>query len=391
MKLEPIAKNVFYVGVNDTSRKMFDAFLPLSEGTSYNSYLIEGSEKTVLIDTVDHIKSEELLKNLKQVKKIDYIVANHAEQDHSGSLREVLKKYPEAKVLTTAYCKSMLIDLLHIREDSFELVVENQEVSLGDKTLRFIFTPWVHWPETFSTYLIEEKILFSCDFFGAHMSNKNIFVSDNESENVIKQAKIYFAAIMMPFRELIKRNLEKVNSLELEMIAPSHGPIYKNPELILNAYQSWTTGENKDKVLIPYLSMHGSTEVLVRDLEKKLRAENIEAVVVDIEKEGMLGIVEHLVDSRFVIVGTPTMLNEAHPLVVLTMNVIRLLKSKIEFVGIIGSYGWGGRTIETIENALGDMEKEYFEPIMIKGLPKTNDLDEISKLIEKIISKIENN
>ena len=380
--MKEIKKGVSCVGVNDFERKVFDALLPLPHGTSYNSYLVEGSEKVALIDTVDHTKSEELLANLESVKKIDYIVSNHAEQDHSGSIKLVLEKYPKAKVLTTAYCKSMLMDLHHIKEEKFELVAENEEVSLGDKTLKFIFTPWAHWPETMSTYLMEDKILFSCDFLGAHVASDELFVGDEKE--ALKHAKIYYAEIMMPFREVLKRNIEKVEALDIEMIAPSHGPIYDKPSLIIDGYKSWIFDEPKNKVLIPYVSMHGSTEVLVRNLEKKLKEKDIEVVVVNLEKENLGVLAEHLVDSKFIILGVPTLLNEAHPVVTMTANLARMLKPKFKFAGIVGSYGWGGRVVESVQNSLEGMDIEFLEPVLIKGLPREKDLEEISNLVESI-------
>lgn len=383
-----LKKGVSYVGVNDKTRKVFDALLPLHNGTSYNSYLVKGSEKTALIDTVDFSKSEELLENLKGIKKIDYIVSNHAEQDHSGSIKVVLEKYPEARVLTTAYCKSMLMDLHHMDEDKFELIVENDEISLGDKTLKFIFTPWAHWPETMSTYLVEDKILFSCDFFGAHFASDDLFVSDEEK--ALKNAKIYYSEIMMPFRNILKRNIEKVEALDIEIIAPSHGLIYNNPKLIIEAYKSWINDEPKNKVLIPYVSMHGSTEVLVRDLEKKLKENDIEVVVVDLEKEDLGVVAEHLVDSKFIIFGVPTLLNEAHPVITMAANVARMLKPKASHAVIVGSYGWGGRVIESVVNSLEGLQLEFFDPVLIKGLAREKDFEEISTLVESI-KKIINN
>ena len=380
--MNEIKKNIYSVGVNDKTRKVFDALLPLPKGTSYNSYLIKGSEKVALIDTVDDTKADELLENLKDIEKLDYIISNHAEQDHSGSIKVVLEKYPEAKVLTGAYCKSMLIDLHHIEEEKFQLIAENEEISLGDKTLKFIFTPWVHWPETMSTYLIEDKILFSCDFFGSHLASENLIVKDESK--ILKDAKIYYAEIMMPFREIIKRNIEKVEELGIEIIAPSHGPIYTNPSLIIDAYKSWIFDEAKDKVLVPYVSMHGSTEALVRDLEKKLKENNIETVLVNLEKEDLGAVAEHLVDSKFIILGVPTLLNEAHPVISMTANVARLLKPKAKYAGLVGSYGWGGRVIESVQSSLEGLDVEFLEPVLVKGLPREKDLEEISKLVESI-------
>ena len=380
--MEYLKKGVIGVGVNDFDRKVFDALLPLPHGTSYNSYLVKGSEKTVLIDTVDHTKSEELLANLKDIKKIDYIISNHAEQDHSGSIAVVLEKYPEAKVLTNAYCKSMLMDLHHIENEKFELVADNDEICLGDKTLKFILTPWAHWPETMSTYLVEDKILFSCDFFGAHVAGEELFVRDEKE--ALRHAKIYYAEIMMPFKEVLKRNIEKVEALDIKMIAPSHGPIHKNPNLIIDGYKSWIFDEPKDKVLIPYVSMHGSTEVLVRDLEKKLKENNIEVVVANLEKEDLGVLAEHLVDSKFVILGVPTLLNEAHPVVTMTANVARMLKPKFKYASIVGSYGWGGRVVESVQNSLEGMDIEFLEPVLVKGLAREKDFEEITKMVESI-------
>jgi len=386
--MEYLKKGVNSVGVNDFERKVFDALLPLPHGTSYNSYLIEGSEKIALIDTVDHTKTEELLKNLESIKKIDYIVSNHAEQDHSGSIKAVLDKFPEALILTGAYCKSMLMDLHHIEEEKFKLIEENEEVSLGDKTLKFIFTPWAHWPETMSTYLVEDKILFSCDFFGSHLASNKLFVE--EKEDVLKHAKIYYAEIMMPFREVLKRNIEKIEKLDIEMIAPSHGPVYSNPSSIINAYKTWIYDEPRDKILVPYVSMHGSTEVLVRDLEKKLKENNIEVVLVNLEKEDLGAVAEHLVDSKFIILGVPTLLNEAHPVITMTANVARLLKPKAKYAGLIGSYGWGGRVVESVKKSLEGLSVEFLEPVLIKGLPREEDLEEITRLVENIKKTINN-
>ncbi len=380
--MQKITKDVFYVGVNDKAKKMFDAFFPLDKGTSYNSYLIKGSEKTVLIDTVDESKKEEYLKNLAKIKKIDYIVSNHAEQDHSGSIRAVLKKYPEAKVLTSAYCKSMLMDLHNINENRFELIVENQEFSLGGKTLKFVFTPWAHWPETFSTYLIEDKILFSCDFFGAHVAFDKMF--DGDKESTIKYSKIYFALIMMPFREVLKRNIEKVEELDIELICPSHGPLHKKVEKIISLYKKWISTEKENKVLIPYVTMHGSTKLLVKNLEEKLREKNIETFIFNLEEKNICDIAPHLVDSKVIIFGTPTILGEAHPAVSNIANLTRMLKVKTEGVGVVGSYGWGGRAVEAIYESLGEINTNFLKSVMIKGLPDEKDFEIISSLAEEI-------
>ncbi len=255
--------NVYAVGAIDWDSRLFDRLIPLPDGTSYNSYLIKGSDKTALLDTVDPAKTKVLLNNLVKlgIDKINYVIAHHAEQDHSGSLPDVLLVYPDAKVVTNPKCKGMLIDLLGIEDDKFVTVEDGETLSLGDKTLQFVYLPWVHWPETMGTYLKEDKILFPCDFFGAHLATSSLFVDDEAV--VYESAKRYFAEIMMPFRRQINANLAKLNDMEIETIAPSHGPVYNRPEFILDAYKDWASEAVKNEVVVAYVSMHGSTAKMV--------------------------------------------------------------------------------------------------------------------------------
>ncbi len=248
MKNRQLRPNVYSVGAIDWDVRLFDRLIPLPDGTSYNSYLVLGSEKTVLIDTVDPAKTGVLLNNLVKVgvDKLDYIVSNHGEQDHSGSLSDVLLMYPDSKIVTNSKCKQMLIDLLDVEEGKFVTVDDGQELSLGDKTLRFVYTPWVHWPETMSTYVPEDKILFSCDFFGAHLATSSLFVDDEAS--VYEAAKRYYAEIMMPFRKQINNNLKKLSDLPIEFIAPSHGPVHNRPSFIIDAYKDWSSDTVKTKL-----------------------------------------------------------------------------------------------------------------------------------------------
>lgn len=199
---------VFCLGSVDWDRRLFDTLIPLPDGTSYNAYLIKGSEKTVLLDTVDPPLADELMAQLEDVPRIDFVVSLHAEQDHSGTIPKILEKYPAAKLITTPKAKEMLIDLLKISDEKFLPVKDGEILSLGDRTLKFIYTPWVHWPETMVAWLEQDKILFSCDFFGSHIATTDLFVTDQG--RVYEAAKRYFAEIMMPFRSIIKKNLEKL-------------------------------------------------------------------------------------------------------------------------------------------------------------------------------------
>jgi len=385
MKVRQIMPDVYWSGAIDWDRRLFDSLIPLPDGTSYNAYLIKGTEKTVLLDTVDPSMSYVLLAQLKDIQNIDYIVVHHVEQDHSGSLPIVLEKYKSAKVLISTRGKDMLIDHLHIPQDRIITVEDGETLSLGDKTLRFIYTPWVHWPETMSTYLVEDKILFTCDFFGSHLATNELYARDKS--RVYEAAKRYYAEIMMPFRGIIKKNLEKIKDIEISIIAPSHGPLYDEPEFIIEAYEDWTSDKPKNTVVIPYISMHNSTKIMVEYFicsltQKDIRVERFDLASVDLGKLAM-----SLVDAATVVVGTPTVLAGPHPNVVYAVYLLNALRPKTRYVSVIGSYGWGGKTLEILKGMLTNLKVELLEPVLVKGLPNEEDLKAIDKLASSIAEK----
>lgn len=390
MSVDEIATRVFFVGVQDWDRRLFDELIPLPDGTSYNAYLIKGSEKTVLIDSVDPPKSTKLMANLKKLKaeKIDYVVCNHAEQDHSGAIPDIVESYPGAKVITNKKCKNLLIDHLLIPEDKFITIDDGGTISLGDKTLEFVLTPWVHWPETMCTYLREDKILFSCDFFGSHLATSDLFVK-NEAK-VIEDAKRYYAEIMMPFRTIIKKNIEKIEHLGFEIIAPSHGPIYNKPEIIVNAYKEWISDKVEDTVLIPYVSMHGSTEKMVSFLTEKLMDKGIAVKPFNLTKTDLGDLAMSLVDAATVIIGTPTVLTGPHPAAVYAVTLVNALRPKVRFASIIGSYGWGGKTVEVIKQNMSNLKVELLDPVLIKGHPREEDFKSLEKLADEVAMRHKN-
>jgi flavorubredoxin len=385
--MRQLKPNVYAVGAIDWDARLFDRLIPLPDGTSYNSYVVRGNEKTVLFDTVDPAKTDVLLANLVRlgIDKIDYVVAHHGEQDHSGSLSDVLLIYPDAKVVTNPKCKGMLIDLLDIEDDKFITVEDGQNLSLGDKTLQFIYTPWVHWPETMSTYLIEDRILFSCDFFGAHLATSSLFVDDKAK--VLEDAKRYYAEIMMPFRRQINSNLDKLTEFQIDMIAPSHGPVYDHPELIIEAYRDWVSETVKNEVIVAYVSMHGSTGKMVSYfvealMDKGITVKQFELSTVDIGKLAMA-----LVDAATVVIATPMVLAGAHPAVVYAAFLANALRPKTKFASIIGSYGWGGKMVEQLTGMMSNIKAEILEPVLSKGEPKENDFAAIEKLADDIHTK----
>ena len=385
--MRELKPDVYAVGAVDWDRRLFDELVPLPDGTSYNAYLVKGSEKTALLDTVDPSKTDVLIDNLVEVgvDRIDYIVAHHGEQDHSGSIPDILMLYPDAKVVTNPKCRGMLIDLLNIADDKFITVEDGQTLSLGGKTLQFVYIPWVHWPETLGTYLQEDKIFFPCDFFGSHLATSSLFVNDEAV--VYEAAKRYYAEIMMPFRGPIKKNLEKIKALEIEMIAPSHGPVHDKPEFIINAYKDWVSDQVKNEVILPYVSMHDSTRKMVEHfvgalIERGITVRQFKLSATDI---GKLAI--SLVDAATIVVGSPTVLTGAHPLAAYAAILANALRPKTKFASIIGSYGWGGRCSEQLAGLLSNLKVEIIEPVIAKGCPKDDDFVALDRLADQILAK----
>ncbi len=387
MSSRKIKSGIYSVGAIDWDRRMFDELIPLPNGTSYNSYLIIGSEKIALIDTVDPAKEEILVQNLRdaKVERLDYIIANHAEQDHSGAIPKILELFPDAKVVTNEKCKGFLKDFLLIPDEKFIVIKDGDTISLGDKTLRFVFTPWVHWPETMTTYLVEDKILFTCDFFGSHLATSSLFAEENGS--LLDGAKRYYAEIMMPFRTAVRKDIEKISQLDIDMIAPSHGPIYKNPTFIIDAYRDWTSDDVKNEVVIPYVSMHGSTEKMVSYFTDALIRRGITVKPFNLPKSDTGELAMALVDTATVVIATPMVLAGAHPAAVYAAFLTNALRPKLKFVSMLGSYGWGGMFVEQIKSLLGNLKAEIIEPVIIKGYPKQEDFDKLEKLADEILER----
>ncbi len=381
-----IRPGVFSVGVIDWDRRLFDELIPLPDGTSYNAYVVRGSEKTALIDTADPPMAEVLMENLEglALDRLDYVVANHAEQDHSGSIPRVLERFPEAKVICTSRCQELLEEHLKVPAEKFETAEDKSTLPLGDKTLEFLYTPWVHWPETMSTYLREDKILFSCDFFGTHYATSDLFADERI---IYEPAKRYYAEIMMPFRVIIRKNLEIVEALDLEMIAPSHGPLHSDPSFIIEAYRDWSSEDVKNEVVIPYVSMHGSTKLMVDHLVDALIAREIGVKRFDIAASDLGKMAMALVDAATLVLGTCTVLAGPHPNAALVAFLANALRPKTRFASVIGSYGWGGKTVKVIQDMMPHLKVEMIEPVLAKGLPGEEEYLALDRLADEILKR----
>ena len=385
MNPRKICDGVQWMGAIDWNRRLFDSLIPLPDGTSYNAYLIQGSEKTALIDTVDPAMADVLKRQLVNVEKLDYIVSQHAEQDHSGTIPLVLEMYSQSIVVCSPKAKDLLADHLRIPAERIKTVEDGETLSLGDKTLRFIHTPWVHWPETMVSCLPEDRILFTCDFLGSHIAMSNLYAG--EDPYVIEAAKRYYAEIMMPFRKTIQNNLKKLLECEFDLIAPSHGPIYDRPERILSVYQDWVSDKVSNLVVIPYISMHGSTETMVDYLvaalaERGVTVQKFELSTTDIGKLAMA-----LVDAATIVIGTPTVHVGPHPSVFSATHLANALRPKLKYAAIIGSYGWGTKAVEQISGLIPNLKVEVLGAVLCKGRPQDETFAALDSLADAIRDK----
>lgn len=385
MKARKICDRVDLVGAVDWNRRLFDSLIPLPDGTSYNAYLVWGSKKTALIDTADPPMAGVLMKQLEHVKYVDYIVSQHAEQDHAGAIPFVLDKFPDAVLICSPKAKDMLIEHLHVPGGRIKTVADGEEISLGDRTLKFIHTPWVHWPETMCTYLPEDRILFTCDLFGSHLAVSRLYAGDDP--HVAEAAKRYYAEIMMPFRKIIKNNIDKIEKLDYDYIAPSHGPVYDQPALIVDAYREWISDAVANKVVIPYISMHGSTETMVNYLVASLAEYHIDVQPFDLTVADLGNLAMALVDAATIVIGTPTVHFGPHPSVFAASHLANSLKPKLRYAAIIGSYGWGTKASEQIAALIPNLKVEVLDSVLCKGLPRDEDFANLDALAAKIQEK----
>jgi len=373
------------MGAVDWNRRLFDSLIPLPDGTSYNAYLVRGTGKTALIDAVDPAMLEILKRHLAHVDRVDYIIAQHAEQDHAGGIPFVMEKYPEAIVICSPKAKDLLITHLDVPENKIRTVADGESLSLGGKTLKFIHTPWVHWPETMSTYLAEDRIVFTCDFLGAHIASSELFAGDDIY--VIEAAKRYYAEIMMPFRSMVRSNLKKIRELQFDLIAPSHGQIYDKPERILAAYEDWSSDRVENRVVLPYVSMHGSTELMVDHLvaalaERGVAVQKFELTTTDIGKLAMA-----LVDAATIVIGAPTVHMGPHPAVFSATHLANALRPKLKYAAIIGSYGWSTQVVERISGLIPNLKVEVLGTVLCRGLPRAATFAELDALADAIRAK----
>jgi flavorubredoxin len=389
-KTVEICPNIFWVGVEDWNRKVFDALIPLPYGTSYNSYLIVGKNKIALIDTVNPGFEDTLMNKISQVlplERIDYVIMNHAEPDHANGIPTIMKAANRAKVVATQLGVNMAGIFFDVPADRRMVVKEGDTLELGDKTLKFIEAPWLHWPETMFTFGVEDRILFPCDFFGAHIASDRLY-ADEVSALLLPEAKRYYAEIMMPFAASAREALEKVKPLDSRIVAPSHGPVYRDPRPIIEAYEKWTTGPLEKKVVVVYVSMWGSTQALERIITETIASEGVEAVPYNLTVADISHVLRELVDASAVVIGTPTVLGGAHPLATYATELVASFGVRGKIAAVFGSFGWGGGAAKRIKARLEQGGFQVVDVLEIRGPPKPEHVKKAVALGKVVAEKV---
>ncbi|MCX6997653.1 MAG: FprA family A-type flavoprotein [Kiritimatiellaeota bacterium] len=385
MNRREIRPGIEWVGAVDWQRQLFDELIPLPRGTSYNAYLVRGREKTALLDAVDPAFRAVLFQRLEGVERIDYLVAHHAEQDHSGAIPDVLARFPEAKVLATPKGVQFLQELLAVPADRLQAVQDGETLALGGRTLRFLHMPWVHWPETMVSFLEEDKVLFPCDLFGSHLATSDLWARDEAA--VLDAARMYYAQILMHAPVVIRKYIERIQALGPALIAPSHGPVYDRPALILEAYRRWAGGVVANKVVLPYVSMHGSTALLVQRLIESLTARGVSVQPFELAHLRLDQFAAALVDAATIVFAAPAVLGGAHPLAAFVAALVDAYKPPVKYAGYLGSYGWSRGQIGKTAEMLPHLKVEVLDPVLCAGLPRVADLEAVDRLAAQIAEK----
>ena len=394
MPIVTLAPDVYCVGVKDPGLTIFDIVIPTEHGTTYNSYLVKGTEKTALIDCVKRPFAAEFLRNIEEilpVSKLDYVIVNHSEPDHAGALVELLERNPAVTLLLSRSAKTFVDNLVNAGFP-FRIVGDDDELPLGGKTLRFINAPFLHWPDTILTYLAEEKILFPCDFLGAHYSSPHTFNDElHEPAKARKAFEFYYATIMRPYKEHILKACEKLKDVPFRMIAPSHGPVLrKDPREYLAYYEERASASRRvteKKVVIVYVSAYGNTAAMARKVADGVAAGGLTPVLMNGVEVPMERIIDELDESVGFLIGTPTLnSNVPHPILNMIANLVTLnIRGKA--ASVFGSYGWSGEAIKTVQDILTSMRiKVSPEPMRVRMTPSAQELEACADFGRKFAS-----
>lgn len=360
MKGVEIADKVYNVGVRDPNLRNFHGYLT-PHGSTYNAYLII-DEKITLIDTVHYKFSEQFIQQIRDIidiSKIDYLICNHAELDHSGAIPEIIKINPNIEIITCERGVKALSEHYNTTNWKFKVVKSFEELNIGSKTLRFTEIPMLHWPESMVTYAIEDAILFSNDAFGQHYCTEFVFAEEAGLEIAAREAKSYFANIIYGYAKKLNQLIAQLRQRRIDIIAPSHGLVWKGAESvkhIIDLYDELSSHTNKNSVLIVYDSMWGTTKKIAEILEGEFKNNGLKVVSHNLQETHISEIMTNMVDAKYVMLGTPNLNSSIMPMMAAFLNYMKGLAPHLKIGLAFGSYGWNPNYIKAVEEVMRDLE-----------------------------------
>lgn len=378
MRVQELKKDLFYTGVFDYDLRVFDIIMTSDYGTTYNSYVVKGSEKTALIETSKLEFVDDYIKAVSEIcdfKEIDYLIMNHSEPDHAGSICKILELNPEITIVASAVGLNFISEIVNCAFN--KLVAKEQlELDLGDKKLQFIMAPNLHWPDTMYTYCPELTTLFTCDSFGAHYACE-LLRSEIKDETAYRQSlKYYYDHIMGPFKQPFMHNaLNKIKKIRFDLICPGHGPVLDEISEALSLYEYWTKPqETEASIVIAYVSSYGYTKQLADVILQGVQETGIKAYLYDLQTADIAEVKEKLLSAKGIILGSPTILNEALPPVLALTNDFCFPLFKGKYATSFGSYGWSGEACDHLNRRFEEVKMKVSAPLKVKFKPNTNDL-----------------
>lgn len=384
-----IAKDIFLVGINNPDGRDFHG-ISTPRGGSYNSYLIK-DEKPTLIDATNTKFTEKYLESLRSIinpEKIKYIIINHAENDHTGAIVDIKKACPNAKIVCTKKCMEFVKAAFNLQAE-FIITEEVNSINIGQRNINFIIQPMIHWPETMMTYIKEDKILFSCDLFGTEISHESIFA--DEMQPFVELTRDYFTAVMRPFAFSVIKAIEKIKDLELKILAPSHGPVYrKNINSIIEYYKKLATEPEENKVMILYYSIWEDTEKIAQRIKENLSKQNKNVVMYNIYNSNWVELMAQSLTSKVLVVGSLTIISDYHPLFNAFFSYIKWNNQKNKKVFAYGTYGWVSASTNKLASKLTELEYDVIDILDLRFGPVTSeDYKKIDTFSNKILSIID--
>ena len=381
-----IKKDIYWVGGIDWDLRNFHGYMT-QRGSTYNAYLIV-DDKVTLIDTVKHYLRDEMFERISEIidpSKIDYVVSNHVEMDHSGSIPYLMKKCPKAEIVASPNGVKGLKK--HYGDNyNYKTVKTGDTLDLGKRKLNFLLTPMVHWPDNMLTYCPDEKILFSNDSFGQHIASSERFDDEYEIDLIMEEAKKYYANIVLPYSMQVQNELKAASELDIEIIAPSHGIIFrKYIDKIVEKYKKWSSNETDKKALIIYDTMWKSTQKIAYAVQNGFEEKGYNTRMLNLQNNHISDIMTEVLNAEYICVGSPTLNNNIMPTVASFITYLKGLAPRDRKGLAFGSYGWGGQSVGIVHEELENCGFELLEDIKINYIPSKNQLDEIkNNIIEQL-------